>query len=105
MAGIIESHGKAVAATIDGLLETVRSAWVACCKHDNIDPSSKFCVFSEDNPFAPYHIKAVQMLNEATQNGTAFGYEGLVIAGGKASFIKTKRKTKATKAALYGTEA
>ncbi|MBI4201192.1 MAG: hypothetical protein HY531_02755 [Chloroflexi bacterium] len=70
---------------IAGLAATVRQLWVKACEHDGIPPDSRFVVFSEDDPYTPYHDKAVRELQEAR---AAFvpggGYVGIRIRKGRA---------------------
>jgi len=54
-----------------------RSAWEAACSHDNIDPSEKFVVFSDDNPFVPYIGKAFDEFVRFRDEYLAGGYVGL----------------------------
>ncbi len=71
---------RAGARHIAGLSATVRQLWERACEHDGIPPDSVFVVFSDNNPYVPYHNKAVRELQEAR---AAFvpggGYVGLRI--------------------------
>lgn len=53
-------------------MEWVRLAWVSACKHDGIDPASKFVVFSADNPFRATHEQQtrelIQLRNRIAKN-------------------------------------
>jgi hypothetical protein len=54
-----------------------RSAWEAACKHDGIDPDSKFVVFSDDNPFVQFIDPALRHYIETRDAYQAGGYVGL----------------------------
>ena len=56
---------------------TVRAAWASACKHDGIDPAASFVVFSDDNPFIPFHARAMTEYLEAVSNYQSGGYVGL----------------------------
>lgn len=58
----------------------VKATWESACKHDGISPSSKFVVFSNDNPYLPYYEKAVREYREAMYQYQAGGYIGLRLA-------------------------
>jgi len=70
---------------IRNLEATRQHLWVKACEHDGIPPDSKFVVFSEDNPFIPFHSKVQLELWAAIREYQAGGYVGLVIANGRAS--------------------
>ncbi len=42
---------QAVTTTASGTTYTLKELWAKACEHDNIEPSSKFVVFSDDNPW------------------------------------------------------
>ncbi len=62
---------------IEGLRATVKQLWIKCCEADNVDPGSKFVVFSDDNQFTPFYNNALKQLWEAEGNYKAGGYVGL----------------------------
>lgn len=82
----MEKIERAGARHIEALSAVVRQLWVKSCEHDRIPPDSVFVVFSDDNPYVPYHNKAVDELIEAR---AAFapggGYVGLRIKKGRAT--------------------
>mgnify|MGYP003395336588 CR=1 FL=1 len=39
----------------NGQMALIKSAWEQACKRDGIESTSKFVVFSTDNPFAKTH--------------------------------------------------
>lgn len=45
----------------------VRSFWVKACKHDCIDPDSKFVVLSDENPWASAYNRAMGLYLRLTQ--------------------------------------
>jgi hypothetical protein len=63
-----------------GLQATYKAAWVSACKHDDIDPSSSFVSFSDDNPFVPFYEKALTEFQKTMQEYQAGGYIGLSLA-------------------------
>ena len=81
----MEAIERAGASRIEGLSAIVRQLWEKACEHDGIPPDSMFVVFSDNNPYVPYHNKAVRELQEAR---AAFvpggGYVGLRIKKGRA---------------------
>lgn len=75
--GRIEVHpGKAAVAAA---AQVYRQVWQKACEHDSIPVDSKFCVFSDDNPFVQF-IRAADREYQARfleyQSG---GYVGLKI--------------------------
>lgn len=93
--GFIQAERTSGADYIEALRNTVRAVWRSACKHDGIDPESKFVVFSTGNPFTSYLSKAQAQLNEAVAGYRAFGYAGMKInASGKAELFKPARKGK-----------
>jgi len=88
----LEDIERAGARHIEGLKATVRQLWVKACEHDDIPPSSLFVVFSEDNPYVPFHVNAMRQLREAQ---AAFvpggGYVGLRIEKGRATTDRERR--------------
>ena len=57
----------------------MRDLWRKACEHDGIDPSSAFVARSDDNPFWPFHDRAVKQYHEAISQYQAGGYIGLRI--------------------------
>lgn len=46
--------------------------WKLCCKHDNVEPSGMFVVFSKSNPHQPAYQKAMsKLLRLLEQKATA----------------------------------
>jgi hypothetical protein len=41
----------------------VKELWIAMCKHDKIDPTASFVVFSNDNPIQPLYQQAMNAWN------------------------------------------
>ena len=62
-----------------GLQATYKAAWVSACKHDNIEPTASFVVFSDDNPFVPFYEKGLSEYQKAVAEYQAGGYIGLSI--------------------------
>lgn len=58
---------------------TVRACWEQCCRYDDMDPESKFVVFSKSNPYTKFYDIATRELTEAVQQFNAGGYVGLKI--------------------------
>jgi len=79
----VEEHTKALVNIPDQWRATVRKCWEDACKFDGVDPNEKFVVFSDDNPYVPFHNRAVQNLREAEAQAAAFGYVGLQIDTGR----------------------
>ena len=50
---------------------TLKDLWRKACEHDGIDPTSKFVVFSKDNPWIAKHNRLMCLLynpvNEACE--------------------------------------
>lgn len=53
---------------------TVKATWKRACEEDNIDPNSKFVVFSDNNKFAKFYDKAVQEYQENLRTYQEGGY-------------------------------
>lgn len=83
---MIEQIERAGFKYLAGLKATERKLWAKMCEHDDIPAGSSFVVFSEDNPYTPFHDKLLCEIREAQ---SAFvpggGYIGLRIVNGKAS--------------------
>ena len=45
---------------------TLKDLWNLACKHDGIEPSSLFVVFSKDNPWAKKHNTLVLLRQQAS---------------------------------------
>ena len=76
---------------VAGWRDTVRKCWENACAHDGIPPDSVFVVFSEGNPHAVWHGRAVRELQRALVEYRAFvgsgggsGYVGLRLERGRA---------------------
>ena len=82
----LEEIERAGARHIEGLAATVRQLWAKACQHDGIPADAGVVVFSKDNPYVPFHDKAMRELQEAR---AAFvpggGYVGLRIENGRAT--------------------
>ena len=72
----INKHGRD---HIAGLANTARELWRKACEFDEIDPSSKFVVFSPENKFATFYNLAMGELFTARREYAAGGYVGLEI--------------------------
>lgn len=44
---------------------TLKDLWIKACKHDGIEPSSKFVVFSKDNPWAKKYNRFALLIAQA----------------------------------------
>ncbi len=64
---------------IAGLRATCKAVYQSALKHDGMPSDTKFAVFSDDNPFVPYHDKAMSELWAAMREYQAGGYVGLRI--------------------------
>ncbi len=62
---------------IEAGVNTVRQLWAKCCEHDGIEPSAKFVVWSDDNPYVKFYNQAYRQLQEARQQYADGGYVGL----------------------------
>lgn len=64
---------------------TRQQLWTTMCQHDGIPSDSSFVVFSDDNPFAPFHDKLLKEIREARATFVpGGGYLGLRIVNGRA---------------------
>lgn len=61
------------------LQQTVKQLWEKSCEHDEIDPTAKFVVFTDDNPYIPFYNRALLQYREARQQFADGGYVGLTI--------------------------
>ena len=62
---------------IASIRTTLRALWRSACKHDGFPEDTSFAVFSDDNPFVPFHDKALTELWAAKREYAAGGYVGL----------------------------
>jgi hypothetical protein len=60
-----------------GLRFAWKAAFAAACKNEGIDPTSKFAVFSDANPFRVFVDNAASEYFEAVRSYNAGGYIGL----------------------------
>ena len=82
---MLEKIERAGFKRIADLEYAVRQSWKAACKHDGIEPGSKFVVFSDDNPFVKFKDAAQRELWEArAMHVPGGGYVGLTIKNGRA---------------------
>lgn len=70
---------------IAGLANTARLLWTKACEQDQIQPDSKFVVFSEGNKFAEFYNICIGQLFAARREYACGGYVGLTISHGKAT--------------------
>lgn len=76
------NEAKQARATLTGWAATVKKVWEAMCKHDGIDPDSRFVVFSDDNPYTQFWNSALTQYRETlavVAQGPGGGYVGLEI--------------------------
>ena len=64
--------------------EVLQSLWCKACEHDGVPPASKFVVFSDGNPWAEMHSRAMLQYQQTRAEYLAGGYIGMKIEGGKA---------------------
>ena len=64
--------------------DVLAKLWQQACRYDGIDPTSRFAVFSDENPYARLHSSAVQQAFDRAAEWRAGGYVGLAIRGGRA---------------------
>lgn len=64
---------------IECLAATTRATWAACCRADGIPEDGLFVEFSETNPIAPFHTRALAQFQEARAAFLVQGYVGLSI--------------------------
>lgn len=67
---------KPTKADLVSLAMVRRSAWIAACQFDGIDPAAKAAVFSKDNPFVPAHNLINRQLRQAIERNRRNGIEG-----------------------------
>lgn len=75
--------------------DTVRACWRLACKHEEIDPSSRFIVFSKDNPVVPYYDRARQQFDQMQTDYKHLGYR-LSMKDGRATLEYKHLLDKAT---------
>lgn len=64
--------------------------WALACEHDEVDPRSRFVVFSDSNRAARLYNSALTQLGEARAQYAAGGYVGLRIEGGRAQMRRAR---------------
>lgn len=94
MSDFIARERSATVTAIEGLHNTRRACWRHACRHDGIEETEAFALFSEGNPFVPFLAVVNRQLREAVAALFHFGYGGLTIDGGKSKLIAPEKRRK-----------